>query len=68
MDELVSLEVVATETEAEIRCGLLRDAGIRCAYRVTNRGAGAADGLALGPQEVIVRSEDLASAREVVKR
>jgi hypothetical protein len=67
MDALVALEVVATEAEAEILCGLLRSAGIDCTHRVTNRGAGAADGLSIGgPQAVLVRSEDLASAREVV--
>ena len=46
---------------------LLRQAGITCMYRVTNAGAGAADGLAVGvPQEVIVRAEDVASANEVL--
>jgi hypothetical protein len=56
MDELVVVEVVATEPEAELLCSLLRSAGIECTYRVTNLGAGAADGLAVGgPQEVIVR-------------
>lgn len=67
MDELVPLAIVATDAEAEMLCGLLRTAGIDCTYRVTDRGAGAADGLSLGgPQAVIVRSEDLESAREVV--
>ena len=67
MDELAVLEVVATEPEAELLCALLRSAGIHCTYRVTNRGAGAADGLSVGgPQEVIVRSEELESAREAV--
>ena len=63
MDELVVVEVVASESEAELLCSLLRSAGIECTYRVTNLGAGAADGLAVGgPQEVIVRREDLESA------
>ena len=67
MDELVAVAIVATDSEAEMLCGLLRSAGIDCTYRVTDRGAGAADGLSVGgPQAVIVRSEDLASAREVV--
>jgi hypothetical protein len=66
-EELVVVEVVATESEAELLCSLLRSAGIRCAYRVTNVGAGAADGLAVGgPQEVVVRAEDVESAREVL--
>jgi hypothetical protein len=69
MDELVVVEVVASEPEAELLCSLLRSAGIECTYRVTNLGAGAADGLAVGgPQEVIVRREDLESAREVLRK
>jgi hypothetical protein len=69
MDELVVVEVVASESEAELLCSLLRSAGIECTYRVTNLGAGAADGLAVGgPQEVIVRREDLESAGEVLRK
>jgi Putative prokaryotic signal transducing protein len=69
MDDFVPVEVVATEAEAVMLCALLQSAGIDCTYRVTNRGAGAADGLAVGgPQEVIVRSEDVETAREVMKR
>jgi hypothetical protein len=68
MGELVVIEVVASEPEAELLCSLLRSAGIRCTYRVTNVGAGAADGLAVGgPQEVVVRAEDVESAREVLR-
>jgi hypothetical protein len=67
MDELAVVEVVATQAEAELLCSLLRSEGIRCTHRVSNYGAGAADGMAVGgPQEVIVRSEDLTSAREVL--
>jgi hypothetical protein len=69
MDELVVVEVVATEPEAELLCSLLRSEGIKCTHRVSNYGAGAADGMPVGgPQEVIVRSEDLASAREVLRK
>lgn len=69
MDELVVVEVVASEPEAELLCSLLRSAGIRCTHRVTNVGAGAADGLAVaGPQEVVVRAEDVESAREVLRK
>jgi len=69
VDELVVVEVVATEAEAELLCSLLRNEGIRCTYRVSNYGAGAADGLAVGgPQEVMVRSEDLAAARELLEK
>lgn len=67
MDELAVVEVVATEPEADLLCSLLRSAGIKCTYRLSNYGAGASDGMPVGgPQEVIVRREDLASAREVL--
>ena len=65
-DVLVVLDVVATEQEAEVICGLLRSAGIACLTRQTNVGAGASDGLTVaGPYEVVVRAEDLEAAREV---
>lgn len=69
MAELVVVDVVATEPEAELLCSLLRSEGIRCTYRLSNYGAGASDGMPVGgPQEVLVRSEDLASAREVLRK
>ncbi len=40
MDELVVVKVVGTEPEAELLCSLLRSAGIDCAGRQTNLGAG----------------------------
>ena len=62
------VDVVATEQEAEIICGLLRSAGIECLPRQTNVGAGASDGLTVtGPYEVVVRAEDLEAAREVLR-
>ena len=67
-DELTVLDVVATEQEAEVICGLLRSAGIACLTRQTNVGAGASDGLTVtGPYEVVVRSEDVESALEVLR-
>jgi hypothetical protein len=66
MDELVVVDVVPTESEAELLCGLLRTEGISCSHRQSNYGAGAADGMPTGPREVVVRAEDLASAREVL--
>lgn len=69
MDDLVVVEVVTTEPEAELLCSLLRSAGISCLHKVTNQGAGAADGLATGgAQEVIVGREDLDSAREILRK
>jgi hypothetical protein len=67
MDELVVVDVVATEAEAELLCSLLRSAGINCIRRQTNFGAGASDGVPVGgPQEVVVRREDADAAREVL--
>ena len=67
MEDLVVVEIVGTEPEAELLCSRLRSAEIPCTHRVTNIGAGAADGLAVGgPQEVLVRREDLERAREIV--
>jgi hypothetical protein len=69
MDELAVVEVVATESEAALLSSLLENAGIRSTYRLSNYGAGASDGMPVGgPQEVLVRAEDLASAREILKR
>jgi hypothetical protein len=69
MDELVVVEVVATEPEAELLCSLLRSAGISCTRRQTNFGAGASDGLPVGgPQEVIVRPQDLEAARDILEK
>jgi len=67
VEDLATVEVVNNEVEAEMLCSLLRDAGIECMYRMTNAAAGALGGLgAAGPQEIVVRSEDLAAARAVL--
>lgn len=67
MDELVVVEIVGNEPEAELLCSLLRTAGISCTHRQSNYGAGASDGMPVGgPHEVIVRAEDMESAREVL--
>ena len=67
-DGFVVIDVVATEQEAEVICGLLRSAGIDCLTRQTNVGAGASDGLSVvGPYEVVVRAEDIEAAREVLR-
>jgi putative signal transducing protein len=68
MDDLVAVEVVRTEPEAELLCGLLRGAGIRCMHKVTNMGAGVFEGLPGGPQEVLVRTDDLEAARQVLRK
>ena len=67
-DALVALDVVATEQQAEVICGLLRSAGIACLTRQTNVGAGASDGSTVaGSYEVVVRAQDLEVAREVTR-
>jgi hypothetical protein len=67
VDELVVIDVVASEPEAELLCSRLRNEEIPCTHRVSNFGAGAADGLSVGgPHEVLVRPEDLERAREIV--
>jgi hypothetical protein len=69
MGELVVVEVVGTQPEAELLCSRLRSAGIECLPRLTNRGAGAADGLSTaGPHEIMVRPEDAQSARELLRK
>ena len=64
VDDAVVLKVVADEPEAELVCGLLRAAGIECAYRDTE----AIDSLiedftAAGPREILVHEKDLEAAR-----
>ena len=67
MADLVAVEVVGTEPEAELLCSRLRSAGIECLPKLTNRGAGAGDGLATaGSHEILVRPEDAQSARELL--
>ena len=62
--ELVPLTVVNSEMEAEVLCGELRSAGIECGHRpATSAGMGTAF---LGPHEVLVRPEDLDSARRLL--
>ena len=65
-DDFVSVTVVENELAAELACSALRADGIECAYRQTNFGAGAFDGMRGGPQEILVRPGDLARAREIL--
>ena len=68
----VTLIVVGDEMEAEAVCGLLRTAGIKCAYRRTDRSAAVGTyggGFAIaGPTEVLVDESDLDDARKLLKR
>jgi hypothetical protein len=67
MDDLVVVDVVRTEPEAELLRALLRSAGIESIQRVTNVGAGVFEGLPGGPQEILVRAGDLEAARQVLQ-
>jgi len=66
-DDLVVVEVAGTEPEAELLCSLLRSADIECLSRLTNRGAGAGDGLGTaGAHEILVGLDDAEAAREIL--
>jgi hypothetical protein len=68
VDDLVVLEAVSTQQEADLICAILRNEGIQCMPRPTNFAAGANDGYLLsGPREVFVRAEDLGKARDVLE-
>jgi hypothetical protein len=67
MDDWVVVEVARSEPEAELLCSVLRGAGIECLPRLTNRGAGAGDGLGIvGAHEILVSPRDAQDAREVL--
>ena len=61
------LTVVSGEPEAEMVCGLLRSAGIDCAYRDTEAiDSPLEDFTAAGPREILVREPDLQAARALL--
>ena len=63
----VVLTVVSGEPEAELVCGLLRSAGIECAYRDTEAiDAPLEDFIASGAREIVVRESDLEAAKELL--
>ena len=63
----VVLTVVSGEPEAEVVCGLLRSAGIECAYRDTEAiDSPLEDFTAAGPREILVRESDLQAAKELL--
>lgn len=60
---------VSDELEAEIACGLLRTAGISCGFRDTPEiETPLEDFIQAGPQEILVRPEDVETAREILAR
>jgi hypothetical protein len=65
--EGVVLTVVSGEPEAEVVCGLLRTAGIDCAYRDTEAiDSPLEDFTEAGPREILVREADLHAARALL--
>jgi Putative prokaryotic signal transducing protein len=66
VDDWVVVEVAGSEPEAELLCSVLRSAGIECLTRLTNSGAGAGDGLALGAHDIMVSPQDAQDAREIL--
>ena len=66
--ELVRLTIVADEFAADTIIALLRTEGIESIQQRTDVAAGMADAAAssFGPREVLVRSEDLERARELI--
>jgi hypothetical protein len=66
-EEGVVLTRVSGETEAEIVVGLLRSAGIECAYRDTEAiDSPLEDFTDAGPREILVRESDLEAARQLL--
>src|ERR1043166_1349608 len=59
--------VVPRGPEADVVCGLLRSAGIDCAYRDTEAIESSLEEFtAAGPREILVRASDLDAARELL--
>jgi hypothetical protein len=69
VSELVVLDVVGSEPEAEIVLALLHSAGIQAIAQKTNFAVGLADASAsgVGPREILVHAENLERAREVLE-
>ena len=66
-EQTVVLTVVSSEPEAEALCGLLRSAGIECAYRDTEAiESSLEDFTAAGPREILVHAADLDDARALL--
>jgi len=66
-DDAVVVTVVSSGSEADIACGLLRSAGIDCAYRDTEAiDSSLEEFTAAGPREILVHPSDLEAARELL--
>ena len=66
-EEVAVVAVVANEPEAELACGLLREAGIECGYRDTAAiDSPLEDFTASGQREILVHPDDLERARALL--
>jgi hypothetical protein len=66
-DDVVVVKVVSGGPEADVVCGLLRSAGIKCAYRDTDAiDSALEDFTADGPREILVHAADADAARELL--
>jgi len=65
--DTVVVTVVSGASEAEVVCGLLRSAGIKCAYRDTDAiDSSLEDFMAAGAREILVHASDLEAAKELL--
>ncbi len=69
MSELVVLQVVGSEPEAEIILSLLRTEDIPAIAQKTNFAVGLADASSsgAGPREILVHEENLERARQILE-
>ena len=66
-DDATVLTVVSGESEAEVVCGLLRSAGLECAYRDTEViDSSLEDFMSAGSREILVHEADLATAKQLL--
>jgi hypothetical protein len=66
-EEPVVVLTVSGLSEAEVVCGLLRSAGIKCAYRDTEAiDSSLEDFMAAGSREILVHEADLEAAKELL--
>ena len=66
-DGAVVVKVVSGQSEAEVVRGLLRSAGIKCAYRDTDAiDSSLEDFMAAGSREILVHESDLEAAKELL--
>lgn len=66
-DDTVVVKVVSGESEAQVVCGLLRSAGLECAYRDTDAiDSSLEDFMPSGAREILVHRADLEAAKALL--